>query len=67
MASIDPVKSDVPEFKKINHPVERVEITSESAYKYRYFVGSFDTKKEAKVLQKEVQALGFEDAFIVFQ
>jgi len=67
MASIDPVQNDVPEFKKINHPVERVEIVSQSAYKYRYFVGSFDTKKEAKVLQKEVQSLGFEDAFITYQ
>lgn len=64
MASIDPVDTSIQEFKKINLPVERVEIETTSAYKYRYYAGVFDTKKEAKDAQKMVRENGFKDAFI---
>ena len=64
MASIDPVDTNIREFKKINLPVERVEIETTSAYKYRYYAGLFDTKREAKDAQKAVQENGFKDAFI---
>lgn len=64
MSSIDPVELDIPEFKKLGMPVERVQIETESAYKYRYFVGACITKKEAKEIQKLVQERGFKDAFV---
>ena len=55
---------DIPEFKKLGMPVERVQIDTESAYKYRYFVGACITKKEAREIQKLVQERGFKDAFV---
>jgi N-acetylmuramoyl-L-alanine amidase len=64
MSSIDPVALDIPEFKNLGISVERVLIETQSAYKYRYFVGAFNSKKEAREVQKEVQGKGFKDAFI---
>lgn len=64
MASIDPVDTTIPEFTKINLPVERVKIETTSSYKYRYYAGIFDSKKEAKEAQKMVRENGFKDAFI---
>jgi N-acetylmuramoyl-L-alanine amidase len=64
MASIDPVDLEINEFKKLNLPVERVLIDTESSYKYRYYAGQFETKKEAKKALKAVQANGFKDAFV---
>ena len=66
MASIDPVELDIPQFKKLEKPVERIEIETTSLYKYKYFVGAFDSKKDAKNLQKEIQENGFADAFVTF-
>ncbi|MFT4601463.1 MAG: N-acetylmuramoyl-L-alanine amidase [Arenicella sp.] len=64
MASIDPVDTDIPEFKKLGLMIERRLIETESSYKYRYFAGQFATKKEAKNALKDVQSNGFKDAFI---
>lgn len=64
MASIDPVDLEIREFKNLNLPVERILIDTESSYKYRYFAGRFDTKKEAKKALKDVQENGFKDAFV---
>jgi N-acetylmuramoyl-L-alanine amidase len=66
MASIDPLKTDIAEFKKLEMPVERVQVQSTSMYKYKYYVGPFLTKKEARKAQKEVQSKGFKDAFIAY-
>ena len=65
MSSIDLLKTGIPEFKKLNYPVERVKINSNSMYKYKYFIGPFETKKLAKKAQKKVQGKGYKDAFIV--
>ena len=65
MSSIDPLKTDIPEFKRLEYKVERVKINSSSMYKYKYFIGPFKTKKLAKKAQKEVQGKGYKDAFIV--
>ncbi len=65
MSSIDPLKVDIPEFKRLNYKVERVKINSSSMYKYKYFIGPFETKKLAKKAQKEIQSKGYKDAFIV--
>ena len=66
MASIDPLKTDIAEFKKLDTPVERVEVQSTSMYKYKYYVGPFLSKKDAKKVQKFVQSNGFKDAYIVY-
>ncbi len=66
MSSIDSVSTDIPEFKKLKKPVERVLIEGKSIYKYKYYVGPFESKKDAKKAQKEVQKKGFPDAFLVF-
>lgn len=65
MSSIDPVETDIAEFKKLNEKVERVKVDSKSMYKYKYYIGSFDNLKDAKKLQKEAQEKGFKDAFII--
>lgn len=65
MSSIDPLEIDIPEFKKLGYPVERVKLSSSSMYKYKYFIGPFETKKLAKKAQKNVQGKGYKDAFIV--
>ncbi len=65
MSSIDPLEIDIPEFKRLAYPVERVKINSTSMYKYKYFIGPFETKKLARKAQKEVQEKGYKDAFIV--
>jgi N-acetylmuramoyl-L-alanine amidase len=66
MASIDQLAIDIPEFKKLDYKVERVFVESSSMYKYKYYVGPFTDKKDAKKAQKSVQSNGFSDAFIVY-
>lgn len=65
MSSIDPVDTEIPEFKKLEYPVERVQVNSNSNYKYKYYVGKCTDKKEAKKIQKIAKEKGFPDAFIV--
>lgn len=65
MSSIDSVSLTIPEFKKLGYPVERVKTEGSSIYKYKYYVGPYSDKQEAKKVQKEIQANGFADAFIV--
>lgn len=66
MASIDEIGTDIREFTKLGYDVERVLVESSSMYKYKYYVGPFDTKKDAKKAQKSVQSNGYKDAFIVY-
>ena len=66
MASIDEIATDIREFTKLGYDVERVLVESSSMYKYKYYVGPFVTKKDAKKAQKSVQSNGYKDAFIVY-
>jgi N-acetylmuramoyl-L-alanine amidase len=66
MASIDELSTTIPEFTKLDHKVERVLVESSSMYKYKYYVGPFTDKKEAKKAQKSVQSKGYKDAFVVY-
>lgn len=66
MASVDEVATDIPEFSKLDVPVERKVVESTSIFKYKYYIGRFTEKKEAKALQKKVREQGFPDAFVVF-
>jgi len=65
MSSIDPLETNIPEFKRLGYDVERTKVNSKSMYKYKYFIGPFTTKKEAKKAQKSVQSKGYRDAYIV--
>jgi len=65
MSSIDPLKTDIAEFKRLGYKVERIKVNSKSMYKYKYFIGPFATKKEAKKAQKAVQSKGYKDAYLV--
>ena len=66
MASTGPVALANPDFKSIKAEVEEVEITNPtSPYNYKYYVGSFEDKKGAKDLLKEVRSGRFKDAFLV--
>lgn len=65
MSSIDPLDAEIAEFKRLVYKVERVKVNSKSMYKYKYFIGPFNTKKEAKKAQKSVQSKGYKDAYII--
>lgn len=64
MSSIDPVDLEINEFKKLNLPIERVLLDTESSYKFRYYAGKFESKKDAKKALKDIQENGFKDAFV---
>jgi N-acetylmuramoyl-L-alanine amidase len=66
MASIDPIELDIPQFKELNYPVERLKVETTSLYKYKYYVGNFESKKEARPVQKDMRENGFKDAFITY-
>lgn len=66
MASIDSISTNINEFKKLEYPVERTMLESSSMYKYKYYLGPFTDKKEAKKAQKHAQETGFPDAFLIF-
>lgn len=65
MSSIDPLDVKIAEFKRLGYKVERIKVNSKSMYKYKYFIGPFNTKKEAKKAQKVVQSKGYKDAYVV--
>ncbi|HIP35427.1 MAG TPA: N-acetylmuramoyl-L-alanine amidase [Crocinitomix sp.] len=65
MSSIDPLEVNIEEFKRLKYKVERVKVNSKSMYKYKYYIGPFDTKKVAKKAQKSVQSKGYKDAYII--
>jgi len=65
MSSIDPLDTDIQEFKRLKYKVERIKVNGKSMYKYKYFIGPFATKKEAKKAQKSVQSKGYRDAYLV--
>lgn len=65
MASIDSVSTAAPAFAQVKQPVKRLCVES-STYKYKYYVGPYASRKDAKQYQKEVQEQGFKDAFLVY-
>lgn len=62
-SSIDPVETSHEYFKKLE--VVRTKVETTSKYKYRYTFGNYSTKDAAKEKLKELQALGFKDAFVI--
>lgn len=65
MSSIDSLNTNVKEFKRLGFEVERIKVNGKSMYKYKYFIGPFETKKEAKKAQKSVQSKGYSDAYLI--
>jgi N-acetylmuramoyl-L-alanine amidase len=66
MASTGPVSLENPDFKQIGKPIEEVKITnSTSTFNYKYYVGSFSSKRDAKNLLKEIKKTRFTDAYLV--
>lgn len=64
MSSIDPIDTKSSQFKKLSEDVERVELNTTNAYKYKYFVGKYATKSDAQNALKAIQNAGFKDAFV---
>jgi N-acetylmuramoyl-L-alanine amidase len=65
MSSKQPIDTLLPEFKKIELPVVRNEIVTESVYRYKYTVGSYSSQDEAKRDLEKIQQKGFRDAYVV--
>lgn len=66
MASTGPVALDNPDFLGINAPVEEILIQNpNSAFNYKYYVGAYADKKDAKNKLKEIKEGAFKDAFLV--
>lgn len=65
MSSKQPIDTTIPDFKKVELPVARNEIQTNSPYKYRYTVGSYPSQDEARRDLEKVQQKGFKDAYIV--
>lgn len=51
-------------FENLDKPVERVQVSS-SGYKYKYFVGDFISKEEARQYCEKVRRQGFPDSIVV--
>ncbi len=62
-SSIEPIETTHEYFKKLE--VNRSKVETTSKYKYRYTYGNYSSKEAAKAKLKELQSLGFKDAFVV--
>jgi N-acetylmuramoyl-L-alanine amidase len=65
MSSKEPIEPTAPGFKKLEQPVTRQKVNTTSDYKYRYLVGTFESKEEVSTVLKKVQTNGFKDAMII--
>lgn len=64
MASNTPVSTAMPDFKLIGEPIEEIKLEG-NTFNYKYYVGAFKSKKEAKKILKKVLESPFKDAFII--
>ena len=65
-ASTGPVSLENPDFLSIEEPVEEIILqNTNSAFNYKYYVGAYTTKKDAKEKLKEIKDGPFADAFLV--
>jgi hypothetical protein len=65
MSSKQPIDTTIPDVKKVELPVARNDIQTNSAYKSLYPVGSYPSQDEARRDLEKVQQKGFKDAYIV--
>ena len=59
------IDTDHASFKRIGEKVTREKLNTTSSYKYRYLIGSFATKNDAKTVLEKVKTKGFPDAIII--
>jgi len=64
-SSKEVIDTDHESFKKTGEKVQREKLNTTSAYKYRYVIGAFKTKGEAKQVLEKVKGKGFPDAIII--
>lgn len=65
MSSKEPVEVTSDAFKKLGEKVIRQKVETTSEFKYRYLVGSFESKEAGTTVLKKVQTNGFKDAIII--
>lgn len=65
LSTKEPIETDAPAFKKIDEKVIRQKVNTTSEFKYRYLVGSFDTREAGATTLKKIQTNGFKDAMII--
>ncbi|MBI1837214.1 MAG: N-acetylmuramoyl-L-alanine amidase [Flavobacteriia bacterium] len=65
MSSKTAIEIDKPEFQGLGMEVKRLDLNTQSAYKYLYVAGTFTTKEEAKIVLEKVKKKGFKDAIII--
>lgn len=65
MSSKEPIETNDASFKKVGYTVKREKLSTTSAFKYRYLVGTYRSKEEAKTDLEKVQKNGFKDAYII--
>ena len=66
MASTGPVGLSNPDFISLNKTIEEVKIENPTTpFNYKYYVGIYKEKKDAKQSLKEVRQSAFGDAFLV--
>ena len=59
------IDTDHESFKRTGEKVIREKLNTSSAYKYRYLIGSFASKSDAKAVLEKVKTKGFPDAIII--
>lgn len=64
-SSKDVIDTEHESFKRTGEKVIREKLTTSGAYKYRYLIGSYKTKSDAKAVLDKVKSKGFPDAIII--
>ncbi len=65
LSTKEPIETDAPAFKKIDEKVIRQKVNTTSEFKYRYLVGSFESREAGATTLKKLQTNGFKDAIII--
>jgi N-acetylmuramoyl-L-alanine amidase len=65
-ASTGPVSLENPDFLSIGDPIEEIILqNTNSAFNYKYYVGAYASKKDAKEKLKDIKDGPFKDSFLV--
>lgn len=64
-SSADVIDTEHESFQRTGEKVIREKLNTTNKYKYRYLIGSYETKEEAKTVLEKVKKKGFPDAIII--
>jgi N-acetylmuramoyl-L-alanine amidase len=64
LASNTPLSTSMPDFKSIGEKVEEIKLEG-ATFNFKYYVGTFQTRKEARKKLKAIRESPFKDAFVV--